>query len=165
MTAMPRPPLERSAVSSGPEFILSTSAARTVSDIMGFANRMLKVVDRTHFLSSLGLIERPGAGALALVSPTGDAPACLRACAFMLLCVASTLAGDAASAHAHYQLARECVDVAVGERPSQHLISALLLMALMTMPLGRDHSEALGHSALAQRLASFVPDLSPDISL
>ena len=121
------------------------------------------VVDRTHILSSLGLNGRPEA--LAVARTSGAAPSGLSACAFMLLCVASMLDGDAAAAEANYGFARECVDVAVGDRPSQHLISALLLMAVMSTPLGRHHSEAVGYSALAQRLASFAPDLCPDISL
>lgn len=161
--AVPRHPSDHSAVSSGPEFELSPASARSLLTVIGFANRMMRVVDKAHLLSSLGLTRRTDA--LAVVNTTGEAPAGLRACAFMLLCIANTLAGDSAAAEANYSLARMCVDVGVAERPSQHLISALLIMAIMTSPLGRDHSEALSHSALAQRLAAFVPDICPDISL
>lgn len=157
---VPRVPLNRYSVSAGPDFVLSTATVRAVIEATGLANRMQKIVDRSHLLSSLGLIGHSEA-----VNSPSEFPACLRACTFMLLCVASIRAGDGAAADANYQMARECVDVAVGERPSQHLISALLLMALLSLPLGRSESEALENSAFAQRLSEFVPGLCPGILL
>ena len=134
-----------------------------VAYVIGHANRMLKTCDKARVLSSLGLGAGPAAEPTVLVDASGDLPPGLRACAFMLLCMSSKLQGDTASAVTYYGRAQDCIDAALSQLPTQHFVSALLLLSLMALPIGRDQSDAISFSAMAQGLASCIPGLDSEI--
>ena len=88
-------------------------------------------------------------------------PSCgLRACAFALLCVGCKLRDDDSGVSMYYNCAQDCLDqaLALGERPDQHLVSAILLMTLMALAAGREKSELVALSSLANALSNFVAD-------
>ena len=62
----------------------------------------------------------------------------------------------------YYELARAGIAHAYSA-PSRHLVSALLLMAVLTRAVCPDDGQQLIHSALAIRMADHIPDVSPGV--
>lgn len=163
VAAWPTParPLGPPGFAAGP--LVPELSRKCIAYVIGHANRMLKTCDKAHVLSSLGLGAGPAAGPTVLADTSGDLPPGLRACAFMLHCMSCKLHGDAASAVAYYGRAQDCIDAALSQLPTQHLVSALLLLSLMALPIGRDQSDAISFSAMAQGLASCTPGIDSEI--
>jgi hypothetical protein len=157
------PHLGPSGISASREIpVLPLGDLSRLRHVFGFTNRMVKVVDESHFLSALEIAYwdgRPFVVTDAALTDGRKPPSSgLRACAFMLHCVASELGGDADGVAANYASAQDCLDRALeAERPDQHLVSAVLLMTLMALAAGKGESELLSLSSLAHTLADFVP--------
>lgn len=64
----------------------------------------------------------------------------------------------------YYDLARSGITAAY-RAPSRHLVSALLLMAVLTRAVYPDDGQQLVHAALALRIADHIPDVSPPVRL
>jgi hypothetical protein len=86
----------------------------------------------------------------------------LRVCCYMLLCVGSRLQGKHRAAKRYYDMARASIGPAY-QQPTQHLVSALLLMTILTRSACPDDTQALLHSSLALRMARSLRDLSPEV--
>ena len=151
----PECPLGPADTLPGPEFFASPESIETLHLVISFANRLVKLVDGPRLFHALG------SGDAAVWPP--ESQSSLQACAFMLLCMKSKIAEDVAAAEMHFSRAQEYVNASMSERPSQHLISALLLMSMMAQPLGRARTDAAVHAALAQSLSTFVHSICPDI--
>ena len=72
--------------------------------------------------------------------------------------------GRHARAAQYYERARAGVAPAY-RHPSRHLVSALLLMTILTRAVCPDECEPIAHAALARRLIDAVPDVSPGVRL
>jgi hypothetical protein len=81
------------------------------------------------------------------------------ACAFMMASVCTKLQGDDIGAQRYCELGRDHIDEAMRGEPTQHLVSALLLLHLLP-PQQSKAGQSLAHITLAQRLAEFLPGLS-----
>ena len=82
---------------------------------------------------------------------------------YTLLCIGSKVAGRMADARRYYELARAFIGP-VFSTPSQHLVSALLLMVMITRALCQDDNQASLHAALALRMSE-VCDVTPEIRM
>lgn len=125
-----------------------------------FANRAFlhKLVDEESFLTALG-------------EPAHQAPYGLRSCAFALLSLTCRLVGgDVALADSYVQRALRCLDRSMCEQPNRHLVSALLLVAVMPPPNGHcggscDDISASVYAALATHFSDLSPDLCSEVRL
>jgi hypothetical protein len=111
-----------------------------------------------HRAGSVRATDEARSGALA---PASEVPG-LRVCCYMILCVGSKLQGQHRSAKRYYDMARSCIAPAY-LHPNQHLVSALLLMTILTRSVCPDDNQAILHAALALEMANLVPDLSPEV--
>jgi hypothetical protein len=88
------------------------------------------------------------------------------ACCNMVLCVSSKLRGQLEHVKRYYDAARACVVHAYAS-PNEHLVSALLLLAILarasSSSTGLGDGQAAVHAALAQRFADAVPSLSAEV--
>ena len=78
----------------------------------------------------------------------------------------SWLDGNVDAQAAHYAAAMGAIDSAMAEQPSQHFVSALLLMAVAQFFCERDGSleRACSFLTLAGHLSAFVPDIDPAVA-
>ena len=123
---------------------------------LGFANRIMKVVDEPFLFGALD-VEEP---ALQASSLNG-----LRACVFMLISLGHKLRGDDEGAAKEFAFALDAIGKAMDEPPNSHVVSSLLIAFLLTGHLGRDPADAAPFASLADALVRFVPGLCPDICL
>jgi hypothetical protein len=153
----------RAAADIGPELSqLSPDELGMVLSACSSANRIIPVIDTDAFVSSLD--------AAYFGSARGrSVPAGLRACYFALQCVVNSGKGDARAQASAYQCALRNVDVALAtERPTQHLVSALLLLCIyLQFGGGREREridDACNFSSLAHGLSAFIESgLSPAV--
>jgi hypothetical protein len=89
-------------------------------------------------------------------------PAGLRVCFYMVLCVGSKLRGDHRLAKRYYYMARASTSPAY-QQPTQHLVSALLLMTILTRSVCRDAAQAALHAVLAKKVADSLSKLTPEV--
>jgi hypothetical protein len=73
-----------------------------------------------------------------------------------VLCAGAKVQGRARLARHHYELARAYIGPCFSV-PSQHLVSALLVMTMITRALCGDSNQSSLHAALAIRMADLVP--------
>ena len=129
-------------------------------------------VDAEHFLAALDgmdLSSTEGEGRVTLYGSCqppsrASAPGGLRACFFAARWFLCRMRGDSAAGQASaFAAAVDSIDVALAtERPSQHLVSALLLLSIISLFEGG--GEAATFAGLAQRLGGFVQGLCPSIA-
>jgi hypothetical protein len=104
-----------------------------------------------------------GVGADAPAGPVQTAEAFgFRVLFYTLLCIGAKLGGHVCDAKRYYELARAYVG-ACFSYPSEHLVSALLVMAMLTRAICDDSAAktAACHAALAARMCELVP-VSPE---
>lgn len=116
-------------------------------------------VDEAHFYAAhaahSGDLNSISLGAIAL--PDAYPPHALRACTAILLCVGSRLRNAVAAAVHYISEARSHIGAsAVSEPPSQLLVSALLVLALVTSDGITRDGEAARHAAHAYSLAAML---------
>jgi hypothetical protein len=143
----------------GPELhALSPSEMSTAIDVFRNINRITKVVDGLHFFSALQAAVGHGTAVTARAAPSG-----LRACYFALQCIVGRTLGDERAAAASYESAIRYVESSMKEPPSQHLVSALLMLSIYSISCGEDQSidAACTFASLARSLSDFVVDMSP----
>lgn len=143
----------------GPELhALSSSEMSTAIDVFRNINRITKVVDGLHFFSALQAAVGHGTAVTARAAPSG-----LRACYFALQCMVGRTLGDERAAAASYESAIRYVESSMKEPPSQHLVSALLMLSIYSISCGEDQSidAACTFASLARSLSDFVVDMSP----
>ena len=73
---------------------------------------------------------------------------------YTLLCIGARVAGDSKAARRYYELARAYIGPCYSQ-PSQHLVSALLLMVMISRSLNSPGQAAI-HAALALRMSELV---------
>lgn len=119
-------------------------------------------VDESYFFDALEVnaaaeIHKPIADVVTLPNSHG-----LRACAFALFSMARNLENDTEGENAFARIAHESIDSSLSlcERPSQHTVSALVLLDLAKMIAGQEFGTCAG---LALSLASSVPGIHPEI--
>lgn len=86
-----------------------------------------------------------------------------RVCYYTLLCVGAKVQGRYKLAKRYFELARAFIGPCFSQ-PSQHLVSALLLMTMITRAICSDISQAALHSALALKMSELV-DVTPEIRM
>jgi hypothetical protein len=86
-----------------------------------------------------------------------------RVCYYTLLCVGAKVQGRYSLAKRYYELARAYIGPCFSQ-PSQHLVSALLLMTMITRSMCSDVQQAALHAALAMKMAEMVP-VTPEIRM
>lgn len=80
-----------------------------------------------------------------------------------VLCAGAKVLGRFKVAKKHYELARAYIGPCFSV-PSQHLVSALLVMTMITRALCWDPSQSALHAALALRMADLVP-VTPEVRI
>lgn len=113
----------------------------------------MSAVDEEAFYASLNSLEQ---------SPAPDAlssHSSILACAYTMLCVSTKLEEDESGALSYFERARDYLDLSMREEPTQHLVSALLVMHLLP-PSTAKQGQGLIHVTLAHRLAGFIPSVS-----
>lgn len=135
--------------------------ARTTSSLTlpSYFSLCPTTVDPTHFFSALEAelrrdSGRPQSRAKHDWSATDGASAAVRAAYFLLVSVVSRHRSDAVAEEEYRKYALRFIDAAMAERPTQHLVTALLLMSL-THVFGLSGSGFDGGSTFA-RLALSV---------
>jgi len=87
-----------------------------------------------------------------------------RVCYYTLLCMGAKLQGRYKLAKRYYELARAYIGPCFAQ-PSQHLVSALLLMTMITRSLCADPKQSSLHAALAWRMVHMVDNVSPTVAM
>jgi hypothetical protein len=127
---------------------------------------VLRAVEEAFFYAAIDAADASqsdtsGGGGSCSPWSCAEAPG-LRVCCYMLLCVGSKLHGKHRAAKRYYDMARASIGPAY-QQPTQHLVSALLLMTILTRSVCPDDDQAMLHAALALRMADLVPELSPEV--
>jgi hypothetical protein len=78
-----------------------------------------------------------------------------RVCYYTLLCAGAKMQGRPILARRYYELARTYLGPCL-EYPSQHLVSALLLITMITRSISCDPAQAALHASLALRMCDIV---------
>jgi len=78
-----------------------------------------------------------------------------RVCYYTLLCAGAKMQGRPTLARRYYELARTYLGPCL-EYPSQHLVSALLLITMITRSISCDPAQAALHASLALRMCDIV---------
>jgi hypothetical protein len=124
-------------------------------------------VDEAYFFEAIVTAQMEGFSLkpanISVVSVTYEAPG-LRMCYYMLLCVGHELHGQHSTAKRYYYMARACTAQAI-KTPSQHLISALLVMTIFARYIFRDVDQARVHAELAKSLAGTIPLLADKVCM
>ena len=141
---------------------------RILTAYFGFTNKILPAVDEAVFRAALAAAKGAGGaggGSDGTVLAPDESPVRavrrhaelfgFRVCYFTLLCVGSRIAGNAPAARRYYELARAYIGP-VYAQPSQHLVSALLLMTMISRAMCHDAAQAALHAALALRMSELV---------
>ena len=156
---IPRP-LPRPGVLAGPEVPLLTSDdVVSFLPILGVINAMNTVINETTLFSALDV----GGDRTSL---TEWRPLDLQACGFTLLYLRGRLRHSKDTPVAtdpFFSWAVECIDQSmnVGLPPSEHLVSALLLLSLCSRKFSDDPMKSVTFAALAQVVCGAIPAVSP----
>ena len=78
-----------------------------------------------------------------------------RVCYYTLLCIGARMMNQCAAARQYYELARAFIGPCFTQ-PSQHLVSALLVMTMITRAMCPDSTQPALHAALALRMSEVV---------
>jgi hypothetical protein len=159
---------------SGP-IIPTAEESEILATYFAFSNRVLPAVDRDYFYAALDAFKylQPsgGAGGSGGVKEPPPFTAVqrnselfgFRVCYYTLLTIGSRIMNKCAASRRYYELARAFIGPCYSQ-PSQHLVSALLLMTMISRAVSADTAQAALHAALALRMSELV-EVTPEVRM